>query len=84
MSQEPIIAVYAQNVDRNYLLGYAIGAVEDIKAYYDDKKAYGLVLEPVNFKRIPKGYAADRKALVQKRDNLQKQLDELDKEIKLK
>ena len=77
-----IYAVYANVPDRRYLLGFAIGQVDDICAYYDDKKAYGLDLEKVDPLVIPAGFAVKRKGLLAQRDQLQAQLDKLNKELK--
>ena len=79
---EQIYAIYAKHLDRNQLLGYCYSeSWEDIEAYYEDKKAYGIEVEAVRPVRIPKGYA-DRKALlVKERESLQKQIAELDRRI---
>jgi len=63
------------------LLGYAIGHTEDIHAYYDDLKAYGLKLEPVDPVIIPTGYAAKRAVLVKRRDELEAELKELNRKL---
>lgn len=78
-----IYAVYATHVDNIYLLGYAIGEMEDINAYYDDQKAYGLKIKAVKPVAIPKGFAVKRKALLQQKAALQAQLDKLNKELKI-
>jgi len=78
----PIYAVYAIHTDRNYLLGYATGKVEDIRAYFDDQKVYGLEIKVVKWVHVPANYAEDKSALVAKRNALQKQVDELDRQIK--
>lgn len=82
LQADPIMAVYAEGLDRDYLLGFSTGDQKDIAAFYDNKKQFGLKLVPIAVKAIPTGFA-DRKAdLVTKRDELQKQLDDLNKQIK--
>ena len=77
-----IVSVSATQTDRNYFLGHAIGATEDIEAYFDDSKGYGLEMEPVSPVVIPAGYAAKRKGMLAKRADLERQLKEMDAQLK--
>lgn len=82
---EQIYAIFAKHLDRNVLLGYCYSeSWEDIEAYYEEKKAYGLEVEHVRPVRIPKGYAEQKSTLVKQREALQKQIDELDRQIATK
>jgi hypothetical protein len=84
MNERPIYAVYATHVDRNYLLGYCISDErQDINAYYDEEKGYGLEVERVAPIVIPSGYAVQKKELVRQREVLKKQLEEIDRKIKV-
>ena len=44
---DQIYAVYATDVDRDYLLGYATGLPKDIESAFEHRKAYGLRLEAI-------------------------------------
>lgn len=77
-----IYAVHAKHLDRNVLLGYCFAeSEEDIRAFYDEDKAYGIVITAVLPVRIPTGYAEQRAALIEQRNNLQKQINELNMQI---
>lgn len=77
---EQVYAVYAKHVDRNILLGFCISdTYDDIEAYYEEKKAYGLEIEPVHPVRIPAKFAIRKKELVKRRLELEKQLKELER-----
>ncbi len=57
-----VYAVYAKNIDRNIFLGYCTSeSKEDIEAYYDDKKCYGLMIEQVRPVKIPAGFATKKR-----------------------
>lgn len=79
----PVIhAVFAKYEDRNRLLGYVIAeSEEDVQAYYEDKKAYGLEIETIEPVRIPAGFAAEKSELIRQRDALKKQLQELESRL---
>ena len=79
-----IYQVEAMHVDRNQLLGYATGEKRDIEAYFESRKAYGLVLSLVVPKHIPAGYAGMMARMAKQREELQRQMLELDQEIALK
>lgn len=80
--RETIYAVYAKHTDQNYLLGHAIGEVEDIEAYFDDRKAYGLVLEQVDPVSLRSGYAEKRAELLRQRDELERAMNQIDAELR--
>lgn len=79
---EQIYAVYANHEDRRLFLGLAVGNVQDIQAFYDERKAYGLDLERANIQYIPQGFASRKAALMGKKRELQQQLIELEAELK--
>ncbi len=81
-SGKQIYAVYAQHEDRNHLLDFAIGDKKDIEAYFDDRAAYGLVLEPVNPLIIEEGYAEKRDAILEEKKKLEERLKILDLRLK--
>jgi hypothetical protein len=84
MENEPILAVYAQYVDRPVLLGYVVAtSFDDIAAYYKGKEAYGLSTEVVKPIRIPEGFAEKRKVLEKQREELEKRINAVDKELRL-
>lgn len=78
---ETIYAVSATQLDRDQLLGYAIGRTEDIAAYYDSRKGYGLRIEPIKPLRIPDGHARRMAELVKKREAAEKALRQINREI---
>jgi hypothetical protein len=78
-----IYQVEAKGANRNTLLGYATGEKADIEAYFDARKAYGLILSLVVPKHIPAGYAAKRLSLQAQKEELQRQMLELDRQIAL-
>ncbi len=85
-----IIAVWSKHEDRNHLLGYAVGnhllghAVgnhEDIAAYFEDEKGYGLEMNVVIAKKIPEGYAMKKRALQDLKESLESELEAINKKI---
>lgn len=78
----PIVAVYAEHLDRNTLLGYAMGDHDDIAAYFESRKAYGLKMEEVVPILIPKGYASKREGLVEQKEALEAGLARTEAQIK--
>ena len=81
MTETEIYAVFATQPDRLHLLGYATGDPVDIRAYYDDRKAYGLELKRVKTLEIPKGYAAEKETLVAKKKDLESQISQINDKI---
>lgn len=80
--KQQVYAVFAKHLDRNKLLGYCYSeSFDDIEAYYEDRKGYGLEVEAVHPIRIVSGYADRKKELADKRDKLQRQIDELNRQI---
>jgi hypothetical protein len=77
-----IYLVRAIHVDRDIQLGVVEGDIEDIKAYFDDRKAYGLKITeyvPPTVIQIPKGYAAIKKELELRQTQLDNEVKELDR-----
>jgi hypothetical protein len=82
-SVERIVAVRAKTSDNHDpVVGYAIGADHDIEAYFEDGKQYGITLEPITPVAVPSGFAAHRTNIVNKRDKLQAEVDELNRRLK--
>jgi hypothetical protein len=79
---EQLYAVYSNHTNGRSLLGIATGAEIDIEAFFDDRKAYGLSIEPIQVQHIPAGYAIKRDELLQKRARLEEELADLNKQIK--
>lgn len=77
----PIVAVYAQHLDRNSLLGYAMGNRDDIAAYFDDRKDYGLEMEEVTPILIPSGYAGTKKSLMKRKEALEAEMSRIQAQI---
>jgi len=80
---QEIYQVEAEGLDRNQLLGFATGAKSDIEAYFDDRKDYGLVLSLVVPKHIPAGYATQKQDLLEQKEDLQRQMLALERNISL-
>lgn len=80
---ETIYAVFATTTNSRECLGYATGALEDIKAFYHERRAYGLEIEVVKPNHIPPGYVSKKAKLLARKRELQQQLINLDAEIKL-
>ena len=76
-----IYAVYADHAYSRTLLGYATGNVEDIEAFFDSRKAYALVLVEVVSRHIPPGYAAKHNNLMARKQDLESELEQLNKEL---
>lgn len=76
-------AVYAKGTDRDQLLGFATGQQEDIAAYFDDRKGYGIYCNAIKPVNIPSGYAIQRAKLIAQRQELERQIREIDSSIKL-
>lgn len=76
-----IYAVYAVHEDRNQLLDFAVGEEVDILSYFDDRKAYGLELKPVDPIVIPPGYAAQRNELLLEKVKIERRLAALNRKL---
>ena len=76
-----LYAVYGTDVDRNYLLGFADGKQEDVEAYYNARKGYGLVLDPIEFTVIPVGYKAKKETLDKEIKKYEAMIKQLTKQI---
>lgn len=66
----------------DYFIGLATGTVEDITAYYDDKKGYGLRIDQANITNVPDGYAVKRDALIAEKRQLEKRIQTIEAMIK--
>lgn len=73
--------MYAIHENRNQLLDFAVGEEEDIKAYFDDRKAYGLELKPVDPLIIPTGYCAERNELLLEKVKIERRLAALNRKL---
>jgi hypothetical protein len=80
-SNKVIYAVYATDTDRDRLLGYATGNTVDIEAYFDSRKGYGLEINPITICHVPPGYSSQHRELIAKRADLERQINELNKQI---
>ena len=69
--------VEATGLDRNTLLGFATGDRADIEAYFEEHKAYGLILSLIVPKHIPAGYADSKEDLMKQKEELQRQVLDL-------
>lgn len=78
------VAVYAQGVDRNTLLGYAFGSITDIRSYFEDRKGYGLQFETIKPVYVPEGYHAEKASLLREIKQAEQRLDDLNRKLKLK
>ena len=74
--------VWANTETYPRFLGVYSGLEEDIRAALDDHKVYGLDLQVLNVQTIPEGYAKRRQNLIELRTQLEKQLQQLNNEIK--
>jgi hypothetical protein len=79
---KPVMVVWANNNDRRLFLGHATGAAHDIESYYEERKGYGLELEPVEITHVESGYKAHKDNIIAKRDRLQAELDQLNLRLK--
>ncbi|MHC4302202.1 MAG: hypothetical protein ACYS7Y_33500 [Planctomycetota bacterium] len=76
-----IYAVWGNHTDRRFFLGIATGTIADITAYFDDRKAYGLDVEPVSVNRIPDGYAEQRAPLLKRKVAVEAELRKLNAQL---
>lgn len=77
----PIYAVYSVHEDRNILLDFACGNKEDIEAYFDERKAYGLEFVLVDPIVIEPGFSSKKSHLLRKKKELENQLKALSRDI---
>ena len=79
---EPVVAVYATQPERQQLLGFAAGDLQDIQAFFDDRKAYGLEIRRLQYIRVPTGFAQRKKELERRKTELLQELEEIKSELK--
>lgn len=84
MSQqtETIYAVFARTDIHPDLLGHVTGEAKDIEAFYHERRQYGLIIEPITVNHIPKGFAESKAAVYKRKKELQKQLIEVEAQLK--
>jgi hypothetical protein len=82
MMDTTLFLVWANDSDRRRFLGLCTGHSNDIEAYYEDKKGYGLDIESVVPTVITAGYGKRKKELIVQKQELERQLKELDNRIK--
>lgn len=75
-------AVYANHENHRNFLGIASGDMQDIEAFYESRKAYGLDIEPIQVNHIPAGFAVEKAALKERRRVVAEQLAALDGQLK--
>ena len=63
-------------------LGYCTGNLDDIRAYYDDRKTYALRVEEIEVVHITSDSTMKRKALIKKKQELEEELDRIKNSIK--
>ena len=76
-----IYAVYSVHEDRNRLLDFAVGEEEDIRAYFDDQKAYALELKPVDPIVIEPGFCVKRNELLLEKVQIERRLAALNRKL---
>jgi hypothetical protein len=79
---QQIYAVYATDVERNYLLDYAIGHPDDIREVYDDRKGYGLELKEVKPVVITSEIAQEIRSLRNQKVVAQSKITEIESKLK--
>ena len=63
------------------VLGYCSGNPEDIKKFYDDRKTYAIDIKPIEVKHISKEDADNKNSLIQRKKELQSELDNINKKL---
>lgn len=67
--------------NQDTFVGHATGDPEDIKAFFDDRKEYGLYLQAVKIVDVGAGYAYKRHRITEQAANLRETADKLEKEL---
>ena len=80
--RDKIKAVYAKHLDRDKLLGYAVGEDADIYAFYDAQSGYGIYMKDVVVTPIPKGFAHRKECLLGRRRELEAEIAEIERQIR--
>lgn len=79
---EQIYAVTAKYTAGPYFLGLATGSQEDICAYFESQKGYGLDVSPVKCINVESGFAEKRRQLLTKQAQLKLELEQIEQELK--
>lgn len=79
---DKLYIVFATHTDRDIFVGFATGEVEDIEAYFDDRKAYGLRIEEAKPIKVEAGYAKRKNELAMKKAFLEAELRTLNNKMK--
>lgn len=73
--------VYAKYDDRNNFLGIAEGESEDITAFFDRKKCYGIILKEIKIIKVPKGTAKKVEEIKKRQRELEEEQAKLENEL---
>lgn len=83
MEDDIIYAVFATHLDRESPLGYVINSkLEDVEAYFNERKGYGLTFREVWPMQIPRGFAKNKQELLDKKLKLEREIKILEEKIK--
>lgn len=63
------------------LLGFCTGNIEDIKMFFNNEKYYSIYVDEVNVKHISKDMGIDRANLHKRKLDLEKELDNVKKQL---
>lgn len=77
----PIYAVTAKHTQGPVFIGLAQGELEDIKAYFDSEKGYGLEVLPAKVINVESGFAEKRKQLLIRQEQLEIELEQIRREL---
>lgn len=79
---DKIVAVYAMDVDRNYLLGYVCGGFDKIEEYFNSQKAYGLLIEEVHAVNLDEPIFKEKIKLEQEQKEIKERLSDIERKLK--
>lgn len=79
--QQQIYAVTAKHAQGPVFIGLAQGELEDIKAYFDNQKGYGLEISPANPINVECGFAKKREQLLIRENQLRAELEQIQREL---
>lgn len=79
---QQIYAVTAQYSQGPVFIGLAQGELEDIKAYFDNQKGYGLEVLPAKIINVDGGFAKKREQLLIKANQLRAELEQIQRELR--
>ncbi len=82
-SRDIIYAVHGTDTDRDYLLGYVTCEnIQDIHTLFDDRKGYGLKIEPIKVYNIDPKETAYLKELKEKKRLAEAQINGINEELR--